>query len=143
MVLFFLALYSYFTLFVTIMTCFCAVPRCRFNRREASRSAQRSTLVSEASEPSCLEDITSAPSDEAGPVIDALIVSSISPLSRAKCTEEAAWLDGSGGRGSSDRTLTGSATEQAHTPTSPPTPLLTDQLGPDKREVPNELRARL
>lgn len=48
--------------------------------------------------------------------------------------------DGSGGRGSSNRTLTGSAAQRAHTPTPPPVFLLVGPSGPNEHEVTQRAR---
>lgn len=53
------------------------------------------------------------------------------PLPSTEGLEEAAHHDGSGGQGSSDRTLTGSATWRAWTLTPSPTPLLAGPSGDD------------
>lgn len=99
------------------------MPQCGFARRETSESACRSASAGENSEPS-------RPATEVGPVIDAPVISAIPFPPSMDGTEEVARHDGF-----SDRTLTGSATQRARTPTPPPLPSFADPSKDDDRKV--------
>lgn len=78
---------------------------------EAGESAHRSGSV-------CWGVESSHPEAEAGPVIDVPIISALPPPPLTiEWAEEILHPDGFGGQGSLDRTLTGSDTQKARTPT--------------------------
>lgn len=101
-----------------------------FNRQEIGRSTQRSTSVSEASDLSHPEDVSSVPESFAETVIDAPLVSSVPPLSLMDVTNDATQGWGSGGWGFSNRTLMGSAALRARTRIPPQVLSLRINRGP-------------
>lgn len=129
---------------VTILAYFCVVPRCGFNRRKGTKSAQRSASTSEvATETTRPVDITLHLKIAIGPIIDAPIASSIPPLlstTTTKIANTTVRLEASNGRNSSNRTVTSSMVLRARTPTTPLAPIVPGHSEQDKGEVTQAVR---